>query len=367
MSAYNSYTDFSTAQWNNLAPLIDLYYNGQLLTLSQVNTVLSGLVGEFKAVTTPTAATISSNTITIESVAKINLVKLDTNFLSIDELETIAWTGTRGMVVGDIYLFFMDSAGRRMRITDAGNFRPKNGQFTFQDLDSVIAFVVGRNSNLVEIGRYPSDDTADTSPTTSLEYVSSNTILASARVIEIIALTGETLAQGSITITSPSAHPGDAVAFIDEGGLGSVIIGQYTTSPGDTENDVATGLAASINLGTYSASAAVNVVTVTARPNTGSSANGFTLTASASGSVFISSVAAMGTVTLGVDGSETNANISTVTGGQDGPYWFKNKMTANTLTLISGVNFVGAGLPLAIPALEMVQVLKVGSQISIPV
>lgn len=362
--------DLQSTQVDELIRVADAERVGDLARYSGIGTMLQSIIGSFKAIMAPQQAVISGGVASVERFALVNYIQIDTegSALSIDDCDTLSFLGTGAANIGDKYIFFLKSAARQVNFTSTGNFRVKNESYTLTDLDSMIEFTVGPSLNLIETSRYPQIDTADTSPSSASVYVASNAILAQARILSIIALTGETLAQGSITIDPGSAYPGTVTAWIDEG-LGAIQIGQYTAILGDVEQDISDGLAASINLsGTYTASSVAGAVCqVTARPNTGSTANSYTLFATYEGSITATITDAMGALVLGVDGSQTDEDIDTLTGGEDGPYYLRNGMATNVLTLIAGGNFTGSALPLALAAGDFVEVLKFGTNISITV
>lgn len=361
--------DLQEAQVDAGIAVFDLYRQGKIVTTDMVNTILLGLVGEFKSISPPFSNSISSGVIAVERSAKINLIEIDTFAqTATDDCDTVTWMGTGTANVGEIYIFILKSAARLVTFTSAGNFRPKNGSFQLKNLDSIIAFAVAPSLNLVEIARYPSTDTADTAPSSDSVYTSAaGSIPATARVLSIVALTGETLAEGQIQITAATGTAGSVAAWIDEG-LGTIQIGTFSYSTASSTAAVAAGLALDINTNsTYTAIATgADEVVITAPVGTGSSANSYTLQSVVSGGVTTVDTA-MGSVTLGADGSQTDQDIDTLVDGTDGPYYLKNGMATNTLTLIAGGNFVGSALPLVLAAGDFVEVLKVGSNVSVTV
>jgi len=359
--------DLTDAQVAYLATVADDEMMGRLLKLANINTTLQSLIGEFKSTTAPQSVQISAGVVTVERLAKINVIRVDTQggALSTDDLGTVAWSGQGGPIAGDTYIFFIESAGRRVNFTSAGNLNVKNSTLELATLDSLIEFVVAPDLSLSEVARYPATDTADTSPSSATVFVdSTDSIFAAARVLTVFNLSGEVLAEGSVTIDAGSAYPCTVAASIDEGN-GPFIIGSYTALVADTEQDIADGLAASINTGAaYTASTAAGAVcTITAPIGTGASANAYTLTTTTSGTI-TTTIAAMGTVTAGVDGTEAAGNLDTITGGEDGPYYLFNGMSAATLTLVTGGNILTG---VAVAAQRFVLLLKVGANFALSV
>lgn len=358
--------DLTDAQVAYLATVADDEMMGRLLKLANINSTLQTLIGEFKSITAPQSVEISAGVVTVERLAKINVIQVETEgaALATDDLDTVAWSGTGSAIAGDRYIFFIQSAGRRVNFTSSGNMNVKNSTVELATLDSVIEFVVAPDLSLSEVSRYPATDTADTAPSSATVFVdASDTIFAAARVLTVYNLSGETLAQGSVTIDLASSYPCTVAAWIDEGN-GPFVIGSYTAIPADTPYTIADGLRDSINLGAaYTAATALEVCTITAPVGTGATANAYTLTTTLDGTI-TTTIAAMGAVTVGVDGTEAAGNLDTITGGEDGPYYIFNGMSAATLTLVTGGNIITG---VAVAAQRFVLLLKIGANFALSV
>lgn len=355
--------DLTDAQVQYLADVADDEMMGRLLKIASINTTLQTLIGEFKSTTAPQSVAISAGVVTVERLAKINVISVSATAATTD-LNTVAWSGTGSAIAGDRYIFFIASEGNRINFTSAGNLNVKNSTLELSTLDSVIEFVVAPDLSLSEVSRYPATDTADTAPSSATVFVdSTDSIFAAARVLTVINLSGETLAQGSVTIDLGSAYPCTVAAWIDEGN-GPFVIGSYTAIPADTPYTIADGLRDSINLGAaYTAATALEVCTITAPVGTGATANAYTLTTTLDGTI-TTTIAAMGAVTVGVDGTEAAGNLDTITGGEDGPYYLFNGMSAATLTLVTGGNIITG---VAVAAQRFVLLLKIGANFALSV
>lgn len=361
--------DLNSQQVALLATLADLQRLGQIVTTDTVNSVLLGLVGEFKSTTAPQEVGIVAGVATVERMAKINVIAIDTQSGAwSDDLDSIAWSGTGGPIAGDIYIFLLKTPVHQVTVTGAGNLVTAKGSFLMSQSASTIAFVVANDLTLVEWSRYPNiaQSEAALSRATSYVVTASDTLALTAKIVDAIALSAETLSEGSITIDT--ATGGRVEAWVNEGGGGGgFMIGFYDWIGGDGVTDVAAGLAASINTGLrYSAtiSSPSDVFNVVAPVGTGSAANSYTLyTVLTTG--ITTTVAAFGTVTMGVDGTETAADIDTFTGMDDGPIYLHNAMSAAALTLIAGGNISGT-LPVTVAAGAYKMILKVGTAYALP-
>jgi len=359
--------DLNSQQVALLATLADLQRLGQIVTTDTVNSVLLGLVGEFKSTTAPQEASIVAGVATVERMAKINVIAIDTQSGAwSDDLDSVAWSGTGGPIAGDIYIFLLKTPVHKVTVTGAGNLVTAKGSFLMNQSASTIAFVVANDLTLVEWSRYPNiaQSEAALSRATSYVVTASDTLALTAKIVDAIALSAETLSEGSITIDT--ATGGRVEAWVNEG-AGEFMIGFYDWIGGDGVTDVAAGLAASINTGLrYSAtiSSPSDVFNVVAPVGTGSAANSYTLyTVLTTG--ITTTVAAFGTVTMGMDGTETAADIGTFTGMDDGPIYVHNAMIAAALTLIAGGNISGT-LPVTVAAGAYKMILKVGSNYALP-
>jgi hypothetical protein len=360
--------DLNSQQVSLLATLADLQRLGQIVTTDTVNSVLLGLVGEFKSTTAPQEVGLVAGVATVERMAKINVIAIDTQSGAwSDDLDSIAWSGTGGPIAGDIYIFLLKTPVHQVTVTGSGNLVTAKGSFLMNQSAATIAFVVANDLSLVEWSRYPNIAQSEAALSRATSYVITagvNILPLTAKIVDAIALSAETLSEGSITIDT--ATGGRVEAWVNEG-AGGFMIGEYDWIGGDTVGDVATGLETSVNTGLrYSATANVvtGEMTITAPTGTGSAANAYTLyTVLTTG--ITTTVAAFGTVTMGVDGTETAANIDTFTGMDDGPIYIHNAMSAAALTLIAGGNISGT-LPVTVAAGAYKMILKVGTAYALP-
>ena len=360
--------DLQSAQVVALQSLADLYVSGQILTQSSLNNVLALVTGEMKVNQTFQQVQIASGVLTVEPSAKINYIELDveggTMGPPLDDLDTIAAIGQRGLLAGDIYVFQSKSIGRRPRITGAGNIRVKGGVFTFIDFDYSLLCVVDKALNLVEIGRYPNVDASGQSWASDTVYISANTIYATERIMKVKALSAETLAQGSITITAAGGSVGEVTAWVDTG-MGSFAIGTFAYTSPVTTQDVADGLREAINSGPLWTAVSISpgaVTKFTAPIGSGASANAWFSGAMVSGGVTATDIN-IGSVRAGVDGSETNGTINTINGLDDGPLYLKNDMASDDITLTNADNIEGSALPVVIAAGDVAHLLKLGTKL----
>lgn len=359
--------DFQSAQVVALQSLADLYVNNQILTQGSLNTVLSLVTGEMKGNQTFQQVQIASGVLTVEPSAKINYIELDveggTMGPPLDDLDTIAAIGQRGLLAGDIYVFQSKSIGRRPRITGAGNIRVKGGVFTFIDFDYSLLCVVDKALNLIEVGRYPNVDASGQAWPSDTAYIVSNTIYATERIVKVKALSAETLAQGQTVIDTATGSVGEVSVWVDSG-FGSYIIGTYAYTESTTTTAVALGLAASINAGPLwtATTGAADEVIYTAPIGSGAGANAWFSGSMVSGGI-TSTDTNIGALVAGADGTETNGTIDTINGLEDGPLYLKNDMASATVTLTNADNIEGSTLPIVIAAGDVQHLLKLGTKL----
>jgi hypothetical protein len=360
--------DLNSQQLQELADLADLQRNGQIPTIAGLNFQLAALNGSFSSSQAPQQVALVAGVATVERLARINTVAIDTQSGAwADELDTMAWSGTGGPIAGDIYIFLLKTQVHQVTVTGVGNLRVGNGSFRMMAAESCIAFVVANDSSLVEWSRYPNVSGSEAALSRATSYVIGggvNELPLGSKIVDAIALSAETLAEGSITIDTATA--GRVEAWINEG-AGGFMIGEYDWAFDDTVGDVAIGLATSVNGGT-SYTAVANPITgevaITAPVGTGSAANAYTLYTVVTTGI-TTTVVDIGVAVTGVDGTEAVANIDTFTGMEDGPIYIHNAMRAAALTLVAGGNISGT-LPATIAAGAFKMILKVGTTYALP-
>jgi len=364
----DSIYDWNSLMVQTLSDVGDLQMNGQIVTTDMINTVLLGLVGEFRSTTAPQQVALVGGVATVERIAKVNTIAIDTQGgFWIDDFNSVAWSGTGGPIAGDIYIFLLQTPTHIVTATNAGNLRVGKGSFKMNLAYSMISFVVASDDSLVEIARFPNVDSADVALASSVAYVDTtlDTLTCFTRIQNVIALGAETRSRGSIEILT--ATGGRVEAWVSEGGT-PFMIGFYDWQLGDTPLDVANGLAASINLGTLYDGLGVNTTppktVVTAPAGRGAAANAYLLSSVVTTGITTTDVS-FGGVTVGVDGTETAADIQTFAGMEDGPIYLHNAMSAAALTLIAGGNITGT-LPATIVAGAYKTILKSGSNYCLP-
>jgi len=363
----DSIYDWNSLMVQTLSDVGDLQMNGQIVTTDMINTVLLGLVGEFRSTTAPQQVALVGGVATVERIAKVNTIAIDTQGgFWIDDFNSVAWSGTGGPIAGDIYIFLLQTPTHIVTATNAGNLRVGKGSFKMNLAYSMISFVVASDDSLVEIARFPNVDSADVALASSVAYVDTtlDTLTCFTRIQNVIALGAETRSRGSIEILT--ATGGRVEAWVSEGGT-PFMIGFYDWQLGDTAQDVADNLAAFINANSIYGAVilgGVPLVGVSAPAGRGAAANAYLLSSVVTTGITTTDVS-FGGVTVGVDGTETAADIQTFAGLEDGPIYIHNAMSAAALTLIAGGNITGT-LPATIVAGAYKTILKSGSNYCLP-
>jgi len=335
------------AEQATFAAMLQAYASGAFVTTASLNAALNANGASFTGSATWQTSTLSGGVAYISSrQGRITYCKLDTEGLTIsDDCDTITGASSALFADGDLLFVSSLSNSRVVTITSADNVAMKGGRWSLASTEHVALFVWHESAwRTLSIAPDPGSQTM----TRNTQYVDSSgglgTILANAGLVDVIEIGGETLAQGSITIT---AGGGNISAYIDEG-AGPFLIGTYYMSAPEPIATATTNFAAAITaLGTgYTAANVANIAEITAAIGTGATANGFTLSVEVDGTAAATVSAGMGVLTLGANGTETNCTLSYISGGEDTQIIIvKNAMTTGpTVTLgnVSGTDGVNS-------------------------
>lgn len=316
------------------------YDAGKFITTDQLNLAIQQAANSLASAPSWQTSTIAAGTASIERRGKFTYAQIETEgLIAADDLTALS--SASPFNDGDFLILRPASIGHVVNVILSG---VTNGQAKLSTPQDGLFLIYAQGWR--EIGRWP-NQVASTKPLeTDSQVITTNAINYTASVIRVRALSGEVLADATVTITAAGATSGSILLYADDGSGVNTLIGQASYASSTTPSAIATQLRDNVDdLGIYgTANLSGASFDVVAPVGTGVGGNSHSLSATVSGGL----TATVGAFFGGSNGVEAADTLNSIIGEQEGSYLIlHNANTAESITLGTSGN-IGALSPIEI-------------------